>query len=176
MNAGIHIKKVLLFYSTHWEIWKVIGAGGAILLSVLLKVVFPAILLIVLIVLDMRLGIKKYIKRRKEQGLEVKSERSYKNIRSYGIRRTWNKTADYVVVIMVFIVFEALLQYMGLNITYNNFTVSNLIVLLLCLTELKSVDENIRELHGISFFKSVIDFVFRKKSVAEIISEKENEK
>lgn len=176
MNAGMHIKKVLLFYSTNWELWKVLSTGGALLLSIVLKVVFPALLLIVLILLDMRLGIKKSIKRRKEKGEVLKSERSYRNIRSDGVRKTFNKTADYIVVIIVVIVFEAVLEYMGVNVNYNNFTLSNLIVLLLCITELKSVDENIKELHNISLLKSVIDFVFRRKSVSEIVNSRENEK
>lgn len=177
MNAGMHIKKVLLFYSSNWELWKVLSTGGALLLSIVLKVVFPVLLLVVLILLDMRLGIKKSIKHRKEKGEVVKSERSYHNVRSDGLRRTFSKMADYAVIILVAIVFEGVLEHMGINIKYDNFTLSNLIVLLLCITELKSVDENIKELQNISLLKSIIDFVFRRKSVSEIISSREgNEK
>ncbi len=141
MNAGIHIKKVILFYCTDWQLWKVLGASMALLLSILLKVVFPAIGLLVLILLDMRLGIKKHIKVQKSEGVNLKSERSYRNMHSSGIRKTFSKIADYVTVILVFVIFEAVLEHLGINIKYNNLTVSNVVVLLLCLVEVKSVDE-----------------------------------
>ncbi len=176
MNAGIHIKKVILFYCTDWQVWKVLGASAAIILSILLKVIFPAIALLLLIFLDMRFGIKKYVKRQKEKGAALKSERSYRNIRSEGIRRTFSKIADYLTFIIVFIVFESVLEWMGVNMKYGNFDLSNLVVLLLCVTELKSIDENIKELQGISMLQSVIDFVFRRKTVAEIVITREDEK
>ncbi len=175
MNAGVHIKKVLLFYSADWELWKILGAGFALLFSVLIKVIFPAVVLVVLVLLDMRFGIKKHIKRRVEKGDIPKSQRSFKNIRSGGVRRTFSKIADYLIVVMAFIAFEGLLEYMEVNVKYHNFTLSNLMVFLLCLNELKSIDENLKELRGIGLLKSAFDFVLRRKSVNEIILDKNEE-
>ncbi len=167
MNAGIHIKKVIMFYCTDWELWKVLGASIALLLSILLKVIFPAIGLLLLVLLDMRFGVKKYVKSQKDNGVELKSERSYRNIQSGGVRKTFSKIGDYLTVILVFVIFEAILEYMGVNLKYQNFTLSNFVVLLLCINELKSLDENIRKLQGISLLRSVLDFVFRRKPVSE---------
>ncbi len=170
MNAGIHIKKVLMFYSTQWELWKVLGTALALLFSILLKVIFPATGLFMLIFLDMRLGIKKHI-RKKKATEKLKSECCFRNIRSEGLRKTFSKIGDYLTVILVFVVFEGVLEYMGVNVKYNNFTISNFVVLLLCLTELKSVDENIRELQNIGIYQKIVDFVFKRKSIREIVAQ-----
>ncbi len=174
MNTGIHIKKVLLFYLHDWELWKVLGAAFALLLSILVKVIFPATGLLMLILLDTRLGIKKHIKKEKSKGVVLKSERSIMNLQSVGLRKTFSKIADYLIVILIFVFFEGILEYMGVNVKYNNFTVSNFVVLLLCLTELKSVDENIKELHNISLYQRINDFIFKRKSISEITTDEHN--
>ncbi len=172
MNTGIHIKKVWMFYSTDFQLWKVLGGVGAIVLSVLLKVLFPAIGLTVLVLLDVRFGIKKFIKNEKEKGVVLKSEHTYRNVHSEGLRRTVSKITDYVIFIIAFVTLETILTDMGVNVSYENFSLSTLVVLLLCLVEVKSIDENFEELYNISILTSVLDFVFRRKSVGEVISEK----
>ncbi len=164
-----------MFYCTDWQLWKILGASMAVILSILLKVIFPAFGLLFLILLDMRFGVKKHIKEQKDKGIKLKSESLYRNLQSEGIRKTFSKAADYLIFIIVFIVFEAIIEYMGVHITYNNFTLSNLVVLLLCLTELKSIDENVRTLHNVSILTSVLDFVFRRKNVDEIINNRNDE-
>ncbi len=159
-----------MFYCTDWQLWKVLGASIAVILSILLKVIFPAIGLLLLILLDMRFGVKKYVKEQKDKGVKLKSESLYRNLQSEGIRKTFSKAADYLIFIIVFIVFEAILEHMEVNLKHHNFTLSNLVVLLLCVTELKSIDENIRELHNVSILTSVLDFVFRRKNLGEIIN------
>ncbi len=164
-----------MFYCTDWQLWKVLGTSIALVFSILLKVIFPSIGLFLLILLDMRFGVKKYVKKQKDDGMKLKSERSYQNIQSGGVRKTFSKIADYITIILVFVVFEAVLEYMGVNLKYQNFTLSNFIVLLLCINELKSLDENIRYLQGISLLTSVLDFVFRRKSVSEIVKQQQQD-
>ncbi len=174
MHSGTHIKTVFLFYCQNWELWKVLSTALAVLLSVILKVLFPTIGLLILVLIDTHFGVKKYIKKQLELGKQLKSERTYKNIQSEGLRKMGSKISDYLIFIVVFVSFESLvLEYMGINITHNNLTVSTVVVMLLCLVEIKSIDENMKKLHGISLYRSIVDFVFRRKSVSEIITEKD---
>ncbi len=172
MNTGIHIKKVLMFYSADFQFWKVLGGVVAIVLSILIKVLFPAIGLIILVLLDVRFGIKKFIKNKKKEGVVLKSEHTYRNVKSEGLRRTISKITDYVIFIIAFMTLEVIMTSMGVNVSYENFSLSTFVVLLLCLVEMKSIDEKFEELYKISILTSVLDFVFRRKSVDKIVSEK----
>lgn len=171
MNTGMYMRKVAIFYTTNLEIWKVLAVALSALISILINVIVPLLVLLVLILIDMRFGIKKYVKRKNEQGEKLKSNATYKNVKSYGIRRTLAKLADYLFFILVVIAFELLLEHLKINVHFQNVYLSTLTVLLLCIVELKSIDENFRELQGISIMKHLVNFVFRKKSVSEIVNE-----
>ncbi len=164
-----------MFYSTNFGIWKTLCIAGAILLSIFLRVLFPILGLIILVALDMRFGIKKYVQNEKREGRLLKSEKLHKNIKSGGFRKTLAKSADYVIFIIAFMVLEAIMENMGVNIKYENFSLSTLVVLLLCVTEVKSLDENFEEIYGVKILTSVLDFVFKRKSVSEIITNRDNE-
>lgn len=169
MNAGIYIKKVILFFSTDWEIWKVLSVAGSAVLSLFLSTLVPSIILVVLVLIDMRFGIKKYMKEKETAGEILKSRKPVRNVKSWGIRKTISKLSDYLFIITGVIVFEILLKHLDINIQYEKISISTLAILLLCIVELKSIDENIRELRGVSVITAILDFIFRRKSAKEIL-------
>ncbi len=171
MNLGIHIIKVIEFITTDWDAKKSIGMMIITLLGLVVNAVFPLIALILLVFADMRFGIRKYVKKKIDNGEKV-NNRSYKNVTSYGVRKTLSKLGDYLFIVAVIVVFEVfVLRHLGINVERGNLTVSTFTILVLCLVEIKSIDENFMEVRGISLLKGVSNFFFKKDILKDINNE-----
>lgn len=174
MNSGNHIRAVYLFYTQDVGVWKVIAGAGMTLLAMLVNIIPPLLALGVLILIDTRFGIKKYIKRKNKENKRILSR---ENFRSWGIRKMFSKTADYAFIIVASLFMETfVLEHLGINYKYNNLTLTTFTVLAMCLVEIKSINENFYEIHGVSLFKYVLLYFFKKKPVTEILEELNNEK
>ncbi len=171
MNLGIHIVKVIEFITTDWDAKKTIGMMIVTLLGLMVNAIFPLIALIILVFVDMRFGIRKHIKKKRDAGEKV-HERSIRNLNSGGMRRTFSKMGDYLFLIIGIVVFEVfVLRHLGVNVERGNLTISTFTIFLLCLIEVKSIDENFMEIRGISILKSISNFFFKKDILKDINNE-----
>lgn len=175
MNSGSHIRTVYLFYTQDLEVWKVVAGAGMTLLAMLVNIIPPLLALGVLILIDTRFGIKKYIKRKNKENKKILSR---ENFRSWGIRKMLSKSADYMFIIVASLFMETfVLEHLGINFKHNNLTLTTFTVLAMCLVEIKSINENFYAVNGVSLWRYVLLYFFNKKPVTEILEElNDNEK
>lgn len=173
MNAMQHIEKFIDWLFFDWRQYKWISLVVSFLGSFFLSISVPLFGLAVLILIDMRFGLKKYIKR---QGGDPNDTRNlFYFLRSGGIRRTLSKAGDYMFIIISVSVFEWVLQHLGINLTLENIRLTNIIIFLLCSVELKSIDENIQEIRGLSIVSRLIDLIYKKLGLEDITPRKKQE-
>ncbi|MDT9499132.1 phage holin family protein [Capnocytophaga canimorsus] len=171
LNSGIHIKKFSIWLFQDWELYKVFSLAFSIFLSIFTSVSVPFLALLALILIDTRFGIKKWMFKQRNKGNANLRRFSFQNIRSWGIRRVLSKIADYVFILAASVILEMLLEYLHLNAKYDHLHLSTLVAFLLCAVELKSIDENVKTIRGISIISAVLNHFLKKNNVKELYEE-----
>lgn len=171
INSGIHIKKFSVWLFQDWELYKVFSLAFSIFLSIFTSVAVPFLALLALILIDTRFGIKKWMCKQKKKGNVTLKKYSFQNIRSWGVRRVLSKIADYVFILAASVILELLLEYLHLNAKYDHLHLSTLVAFLLCAVELKSIDENVKSIRGISVISAVLNYFVKKNNIKELYEE-----
>lgn len=174
LNSGIHIKKFSIWLFQDWELYKVFSLAFSIFLSIFTSVAVPFLALLALILIDTRFGIKKWMFKQRSKGNVNLKRFSFQNIRSWGIRRVLSKIADYVFILAASVILEMLLEYLHLNAKYDHLHLSTLVAFLLCAVELKSIDENVKSIRGLSIISAVVNYFVKRNNIKELYNETVN--
>ena len=129
--------------------------------------------LLLIILVDLRFGIRVYCK---ENNLQVKLSKpsTWGVITSSGFRQTLNKGKDYF-----FIVFSVFLleQYMlKSEVILFNYNLTHISFIVLSAVELWSIGENFRKLRGYNFFELLQKIIIQKDMSATVTKIKKSKK
>jgi len=151
------MKKLLTFYNST----TVVGKGAILSLSTILAVLInmkAALLgLCILILFDLLTGIRANLHRRRISCNPLKAG-FWKSIKSYLLRRTWKKTYEYGIGILVIATFETFIfgSPMSIILMEKSFTLAEIATLVPALVEVWSIFENLEKVSKRNFLKKLI--------------------
>ena len=128
----------------------------------------PVIALVALILIDLAFGISVSIKKEKAKD---KKKSIFRIIKSSGLRNTFNKIKDYLLLILTVFIFEEVLigqhiQLFGLTVSFTFAT-----VFALGFIEVKSINENFTELRGVGMLQFIFKLVKSKEGLLDTLEE-----
>lgn len=134
------------------------------IISILISMKAILLGLWILIFLDLLTGIRKSLFQRKVKFNILKKE-FWKSIKSYLLRRTWQKTYEYALGIITVIVLESLIVgETHVEIMSKTFTISELSIIIPACVEVWSIFENLEAVSGSNILKIFKDYLTSKKA------------
>lgn len=157
------MNKLMTFLKSTSITSKAVAISLSTILSVLISMKVALIGLLILITLDLITGIAKSLHQNNRTCNPLKAE-FWKSIKSYLLRKTWRKTYEYGIGIIVVVIFESLVFGGGTSIMLmsKSFTITELAVLMPALVEVWSIFENMEAITKNNFLKKMTTFLPQK--------------
>ena len=149
------MKSVQLFFKS-LTIWKKLALLISPVLAILISMQTALIGLVFLIFVDLITGINKT---QNEKGIPTNPFKKafWTSIKSYLLRKTWRKSYEYGIGIIVVVVFEALVfGSASIHLISKTFTISEIAVIVPAIIELWSIFENLEQKSGNNVLKRLI--------------------
>ncbi len=163
MNTGTYIRKFFMFFTANIDLSKIIGLMISALMAELINTLPLIIALVILMLIDLRFGVKKWIKKEQKAGRKV-NRFFILNFNSDGMRKTLSKGTDYFWMIICAVVFEILvLQHLDIKIQWRNLNIPSLMIAIMCFVEIWSIGENYKELRGYNIVTYIISVLKGKR-------------
>ena len=125
------------------------------LITIILSMKVALVGLLILILLDLLTGIRKnnYLNKVK---FNIFKEQFWVSIKSYLLRKTWRKSYEYGLGIIVIMVFESLIfGVTTISLFSQTFTLSELIIVIPAFIEVWSIFENLEAVSGRNILKRI---------------------
>lgn len=146
----------------------VLAPIGAALLNVQLALIF----LLGLILLDLYYGIRKSFKTENIPFNPLKRA-FWQTVKSDGLRRSWKKSTEYGIGILVTAGFQAIFfSTFTITLLGGSFTILLFIIMVACLIEIYSIFENINKINPDNGLQRIVRFIrkYFKAYVTDVIS------
>lgn len=157
--------KLMLFFSRLTLEKKILLVSVTPILTVLLNIKNIALGLALIILIDFLTGVRKSLHIKKIKFNPLKKE-FWRCVKSDGMRKTWRKTYEYGIGIVVFALLESMiLKLEPFTVLNMQFTLTELAVSVAAVVETYSVFENMEEVSGNNLLKTIIKVLKSPKTL-----------